>query len=65
MLYRSKEMRNLIAIFFKVFLRVMKLVRCQSFCDQIEKISQIKLTLCPTHEGMVEIASVLDFFQKA
>ena len=39
-----------------------------SFCDlklvQSEKISQTKPTLCPTHEGMVEIASVLDFFKK-
>ena len=38
------------------------------FCElklvQSEKISQIKLTLCPTHEGMVEIASVFDFKKK-
>ena len=71
MLYRSMEIRNLIAIFLKLcFYEWWSSwdVNLWSFCDlkliQSEKISQIKLTLCPTHEGMVEIASVLDFFKK-
>ena len=72
MVYRSKEIRNLIAIFLKLCFyewwsswdvnHCVVILRPKT--DPKWKNIANKLTLCPTHEGMVEIASVFDFFKK-